>query len=120
MMYVKTAFAIAGERFIADAEAILEAFNEEIQTSCIGSVSECFEGDPPFHARGCVSQATSVGGLLYISDLIGEWKKKSGKVVAEKPAAKRCAAKSTKSAKAKAEVESVSEEPKKKCVRKKK
>ena len=120
MMYVKTAFAIAGERFISDAEAILEAFNDEIQTDCIGSVSECFEGDPPFRARGCVSQATSVGGLLYISDLITEWKKKSGKVVAEKPAAKKCAAKATKSAKAATEVESVSEEPKKKCVRKKK
>ena len=88
-------------------------------------MSECFEGDPPFHARGCLSQATSVGGLLYISDLIGEWSKKSGKVVAEKkPAAKKATAKKaeSKSAVAATEVESQSEEakPKKKCVRKKK
>ena len=124
MLYVKTCFAISGERFLADAEEILAAFNDEIQTACSGSVSECFEGDPPFHARGCLSQATSVGGLLYISDLIGEWKQKSGKVVAEKkPAAKKATV--AKSAKAKAEAEVVAEpaeepKPKKKCVRKKK
>ncbi len=66
MLYVKACFAIAGERFVADAEEILNNFDEEIQTACIGSISECFEGDPPFHARGCLSQATSVGGLLHI------------------------------------------------------
>ncbi len=127
MMYVKSCFAIAGERFLPEAEEILAAFNDEIQTACIGSVSECFEGDPPFHARGCLSQATSVGGLLYISDLIGEWKQKSGKTVAEKkPVAKKPAAKkstkATKSADVAVEQQSVSEEPKpkKKCVRKKK
>lgn len=127
MMYVKSCFAIAGERFLPEAEEILSAFNDEIQTACIGSVSECFEGDPPFHARGCLSQATSVGGLLYISDLIGEWKQKSGKTVAEKKlvAKKPVAKKSTKAAKSAdvaVEQQSVSEEPKpkKKCVRKKK
>ena len=128
MLYVKTCFAIAGERFLPEAEEILAAFNDEIQTACIGSVSECFEGDPPFHARGCLSQATSVGGLLYISDMIGEWKQKTGKADAEKkaaakkkPAAKK-SAKATKSAKSATEQVSVSEEPKpkKKCVRSKK
>ena len=106
MMYVKVGFAIAGERFLADAEDILAAFNDEIQTSCIGSISECFEGDPPFRARGCLSQATSVGGLLYISSQINEWKKK---------AAKKC--------KAEQKTEQVAEEPvkaKRSCVRKKK
>ena len=102
MMYVKVGFAIAGERFLADAEDILDAFNDEIQTSCIGSISECFEGDPPFRAKGCLSQATSVGGLLHISSQIDEWKKK---------AAKKCKA------------EEATEEPvkaKRSCVRKKK
>ncbi len=122
MLYVKTCFAIAGERFLPEAEEILAAFNDEIQTACIGSVSECFEGDPPFHARGCLSQATSVGGLLYISDMIGEWKQKMGKADAEKKPAAKKSAKATKSAKSATEQVSVSEEPKpkKKCVRSKK
>ena len=101
MLYAKTGFAIAGEKFIADAEEMLAAFDDEIQTSCIGSISECFEGDPPFRAKGCLSQATSVGGLLYISSLIEEQKKKAAKsckaekaakeeVAAEPIKAKRC------------------------------
>lgn len=77
MFYVKTCFGIAGERFLPEAEELLEGFEAEIQTACIGSVSECFEGDPPFRARGCLSQATSVGGLLYISDLTGKWRMKA-------------------------------------------
>lgn len=82
MLYVKSCFAIAGSRFLSDAEEILAGFNEEIQTACIGSVSECFEGDPPFRARGCLSQATSVGALLHIKMQIDAMKG----VKAEKPA----------------------------------
>lgn len=79
MLYVKTCFGIAGERFLPEAEELLASFEDEIQTACIGSVSECFEGDPPFRARGCLSQATSVGGLLYIEALTEEWRARSGK-----------------------------------------
>ena len=137
MFYVKACFAIAGERFLDDAKSILAAFDEEIQTSCIGSISECFEGDPPFRAHGCLSQATSVGGLLYISDLISEWEKpakatKTTKAVkakveeekVEAKPAKKCGTKkcATKAVKAEAEQVVVAEEakPKRKCVRKKK
>ena len=137
MFYVKACFAIAGERFLDDAKSILAAFDEEIQTSCIGSISECFEGDPPFRAHGCLSQATSVGGLLYISDLISEWEKpvkttKAAKAVkakveeekVEAKPAKKCGTKkcATKAVKAEAEQVVVAEEakPKRKCVRKKK
>ena len=107
MLYVKTAFKIAGERFVANAEEILAAFNDEIQPASIGSIGECFEGDPPFHTRGCLSQATSVGSLLNISEQIAEWKK------AMKKSAAKCL-------KAKAEETLTEEKPKRKCVRKKK
>ncbi len=89
MFYTKACFVIAGERFLPSAEELLSGFETEIQTSCIGSVSECFEGDPPFRARGCLSQATSVGGLLYIHSLIEQWKKTIAKEKGEKPA-KKC------------------------------
>ncbi len=118
MFYVKTGFAIAGERFLPEAKEILAAFDEEIQTSCIGSISECFEGDPPFRAHGCLSQATSVGGLLYISDLISAWDKAPK---AAKPKATK-ATKTTKAAKAEVievKVEAEVEKPKKKCGAKK-
>ena len=116
MFYAKTCFAIGGERFLPDAEELLAGFDEEIQTACIGSVSECFEGDPPFKAHGCLSQATSVGGLLYISDLVNQWRKPAAE---KKTPAKKCATKKTADKKV-AEEAVVAEAPKKKCVRKKK
>ena len=116
MFYAKTCFAIGGERFLPDAEELLAGFDEEIQTACIGSVSECFEGDPPFKAHGCLSQATSVGGLLYISDLVNQWRKPAAE---KKSPAKKCATKKTADKKV-AEEATVAEAPKKKCVRKKK
>lgn len=108
MFYAKSCFAIGGERFLPTAEEMLEGFEEEIQKACIGSVSECFEGDPPFRARGCLSQATSVGALLYISDMVEEWRKKKA---AAKSADKKASTKKSAASEA---------EPKKKCVRKKK
>ena len=94
MFYAKSCFAIGGERFLPDAEELLAGFEEEIQTSCIGSISECFEGDPPFRAKGCLSQATSVGGLLYISNMVSSWrnKLKRAKKSAQgtEPKAKKC------------------------------
>ena len=113
MFYANSCFAIAGERFLSNAEELLAGFDSEIQTSCIGSISECFEGDPPFRARGCLSQATSVGALLYISALTQEWRKKA---TAKKSAAKKTAAKQVAEPKDEAQAEA----PKKKCVRKKK
>ena len=102
MFYVKACFDLAGESFVSEATALLEDFDAELQTKCVGSISERFEGDPPHNPRGSVSHATSVGGLLYINSLI------------EKYASKKPARKSTK----KATTDAVEEKPKRKCVRK--
>jgi glycogen debranching enzyme len=103
MFYVKACFAIGGERYVDDARRLLEGFDAELQTKCVGSISERFEGDPPHNPRGSVSHATSVGGLLYINMLINEYAPKKRKCV--------------KKAAPKAET-AVEEKPKRKCVRK--
>lgn len=121
MFYVKSCFAVLGDQFLSRAEEILAAFNGEIQTACIGSVSECFEGDPPFHARGCLSQATSVGGLLYISDLVESHRKgaapakgaKSAKTATKSADKAKTAAKSAGSASAGSARTTKTAEPKK-------
>ena len=100
MFYVKACFDLAGERYVTDAKHLLEAFDDELQTKCVGSLSERFEGDPPHGARGSISHATSVAGLLYINSLIEKYSPKRAK---RKVAAKQ---------------ESVEEKPKRKCVRK--
>lgn len=73
--YVKARFDVLGKSFVYKAEEILEAFEEEMSTKGIGSVSEIYEGDPPHDARGSISQAWSVGALLRINEMIEKHKK---------------------------------------------
>jgi len=70
--YVKACFDIDGAKFVSQAEESLEAFNEEIQTYGIGSISEMFDADPPFASRGAISQAWSVAAILDICAMIRE------------------------------------------------
>ena len=104
MFYVKACFELGGANYVAEAESIVEAFDEELQTKCVGSLSERFEGDPPHAPRGSVSHATSVAGLLFINDLIKKYAPK-------KPARKSCKKTALKT-------ECSEEKPKRKCVRK--
>ena len=104
MFYVKACFELGGASFAKEAEQLLEAFDDEIQTKCVGSIAERFEGDPPHNPRGGISHATSVAGLLFINDLVKKYAPK-------KPARKAC------SKRAKTE-EAVAEKPKHKCVKK--
>ncbi|MBQ8493703.1 MAG: glycogen debranching enzyme family protein [Alistipes sp.] len=99
-LYVKACFDLSGDKFVDEARSILDAFDDELQTKCVGSLSERFEGDPPHNPRGSVSHATSVAGVLYIAELIERYAKKP----ARKTATKRAAA--------------TEEKPKRKCVRK--
>ncbi|HEX6241557.1 MAG TPA: amylo-alpha-1,6-glucosidase, partial [Polyangiales bacterium] len=39
-------------------------FTPHLDEACVGSVSEIFDAEPPFTARGCVAQAWSVAELL--------------------------------------------------------
>ncbi len=37
---------------------------DHLQDACVGSISEVFDAEPPFIARGCISQAWSVAEVL--------------------------------------------------------
>ncbi len=41
-------------------------FEDEMKEGCIGSLSELFDGNPPFIGRGAVSFAPNVGGILRV------------------------------------------------------
>jgi glycogen debranching enzyme len=77
MFYIECSLKLDGERFLPHAEEMLAAFDENIQTYCIGSVAEYYDANPPFAPRGAVSQAWSVGALLYIKQLIEQYKAKA-------------------------------------------
>ena len=93
MFYYECAFALQGEKFLAKAKEMYESYDDNIQTYCIGSVAEYYDANPPFAPRGAVSQAWSVGALLYIQQLIEKQEAKAAR------AAKRNAKKDVKTSK---------------------
>lgn len=54
-------FGVAGLSFI---ERMLIGYEEEMTEGCIGSLSELYDGNPPFTGRGAVSTAKNVGEIL--------------------------------------------------------
>ena len=90
MFYIECALRFDSARFLDHAKEMFEAFDDNIQTYCIGSVAEYYDANPPFAPRGAVSQAWSVGGLLYIKQLIEQYEAKI-KRAAKSTAAKKSA-----------------------------
>lgn len=48
------------------ARAFLLPMLQHLHSHCIGSLSEIFDGDPPFTPRGCIAQAWTVGEVLRV------------------------------------------------------
>jgi predicted glycogen debranching enzyme len=46
------------------ARSYLLPLLRSLASNCVGSISEIFEGDPPFLGRGCIAQAWSVAEVL--------------------------------------------------------
>jgi predicted glycogen debranching enzyme len=46
------------------ARSFLDGFAMHLNDACAGSISEVFDGDAPFKARGCIAQAWSVAEVL--------------------------------------------------------
>jgi predicted glycogen debranching enzyme len=53
---------------------LMDIFEEEMTEHCVGTLSEMYEGDPPHKAKGALSQAWNVAGVLYALDLILNYK----------------------------------------------
>lgn len=60
-------FARAHFRVFGDArlaQSLLDPIAEHVNSACLGTVSEIFDGDAPHTARGCFAQAWSVAEIL--------------------------------------------------------
>lgn len=53
-------------------KSIYQGFEPVLNEYGIGTIGEIFDGDPPHQPRGAISQAWSVGALLYIGKLIDD------------------------------------------------
>jgi glycogen debranching enzyme len=76
--YADLSVKLFGKTSLPYLEDLYNGFEEAIKDNGIGTVSEIYDGNPPFEARGCISQSTSVGTLLYLHYLIQELNKKGG------------------------------------------
>ncbi len=47
-----------------EARRFLDGFEGHLNEACVGQISEIFDGDAPYVARGCVAQAWSVAEVL--------------------------------------------------------
>jgi len=86
--YAKTCFDLDGKRFLPQARQMLEYFEEDIQTYCIGSVNEVYDADPPYTPKGSMSQAWSVGAVLDICEMVKTYGADETAAPAKKSAAK--------------------------------
>jgi predicted glycogen debranching enzyme len=60
-------FVLAWLRVHGDSARVLEflaPMEHHVRSACVGSISEIFDGDPPFSPRGCFAQAWSVAEVL--------------------------------------------------------
>jgi predicted glycogen debranching enzyme len=48
----------------SEARKFLEGFVPHLDRACVGSISEIFDAEAPFHPRGCIAQAWSVAEVL--------------------------------------------------------
>lgn len=49
---------------------IMEEFEDDMTEHCIGTMAEMYNGNPPHRAKGAISQAWSVAGVIYATHLI--------------------------------------------------
>jgi predicted glycogen debranching enzyme len=60
------------------AQAYLRPLVRQMESHGVGSVSEIFDGDPPFTPRGCIAQAWSVAELLHAWSIIKQEEETNG------------------------------------------
>ena len=58
--YIKV-FGLSGVSYI---DRMLIGFEEDMSTGCIGSLSQLYDGNPPFSGRGAISHATNIAEVL--------------------------------------------------------
>lgn len=55
---------------MAQLKRIIDDFESELPEHCIGSISECYNGNPPHQAKGAISMAWNVAALLKLMKII--------------------------------------------------
>ncbi|GAB1454400.1 glycogen debranching enzyme N-terminal domain-containing protein [Draconibacterium sp.] len=72
--FVEAYLKIHKKSGLAFVKKIMEDFEDDVTEHCIGSMSEMYNGNPPHKAKGAISQAWSVAGVVYATHLVQNYK----------------------------------------------
>lgn len=73
--YVDAYFKVFGVSGLSFIERMLIGYEEEMSEGCIGSLSELYDGNPPYSGRGAVSTAKNVGEIICSIRLVNRMNK---------------------------------------------
>jgi predicted glycogen debranching enzyme len=59
---------------LAFVKKMMDGFEDDVTEHCIGTMSEMYNGNPPHNAKGAISQAWSVAGVVYATHLVNNYK----------------------------------------------
>lgn len=71
--YLEAYLRVFGKSGVSFVERMLISIEEEMSLHCIGTISELFDGNPPFTGRGAISFATSVAAILRVVELLKKY-----------------------------------------------
>lgn len=71
--YLEAYLSIFGKSGVSFAERMLISMEEEMSLHCIATISEVFDGNPPYTGRGAISFAMSVAAILQVVELLKKY-----------------------------------------------
>ncbi len=71
--YMEAYLKVFGNSGISFVERMLIGFEEEMQLHCIGSISELYDGNPPYKSGGAISFAMNVASILRVLKLLEQY-----------------------------------------------
>ena len=72
-MYLMAYLNLFGRGGVSFAERTLISMEEEMSLHCIGTISELFDGNPPFAGRGAISFLMSIASILAVIEKLKEY-----------------------------------------------
>ncbi|MDR2765313.1 MAG: amylo-alpha-1,6-glucosidase [Tannerella sp.] len=66
--YLTAYLSLFGQSGVSFTERMMISLEEEVSLHCIGTVSEIYDGNPPFAGRGAFSFSMSIAAVLHVID----------------------------------------------------
>ncbi|MGF7139527.1 amylo-alpha-1,6-glucosidase [Roseimarinus sediminis] len=68
--FIEAYLEVHGRGGLSFVQKIMDGFEEEMTSGCIGSISELYNGNPPHIGKGAISQAWNIGEILRVYHII--------------------------------------------------